>query len=134
MLPFGSLTLGIDMEPLKHSLTLIPPEPPCSNSKKETFCCFPTLIHFVHIYIEKKWMRLCLRLFFDIWLAFCRGIGGAPPTSVFAVTEWAIANEVAIKYEACQTLKLHFEMRKFLTSKEKMIATLVAIGAGFKLD
>jgi len=25
-------------------------------------------------------------------------------------------------------------MRKFLTSKEKMIATLVAIGAGFKLD
>ena len=79
-------------------------------------------------------MRLCLRLFFDIWLAFCRGIGGAPPTSVFAVTEWALANEVAIKYDACQTLKLHFEMRKFLTSKEKMIATLVAIGAGFKLD
>ncbi|WP_260981218.1 hypothetical protein [Staphylococcus hominis] len=26
------------------------------------------------------------------------------------------------------------EMRKFLTSKEIMIATLVAIGAGFNLD
>ncbi|HCV1366883.1 TPA: hypothetical protein OVP63_002727 [Staphylococcus aureus] len=26
------------------------------------------------------------------------------------------------------------EMRKFLTSKAKMIATSVAIGAGFKLD
>jgi hypothetical protein len=33
-----------------------------------------------------------------------------------------------------QTKNRHCEMRKFLTSKEIMIATSVAIGAGFKLD
>ncbi|HFD7960106.1 hypothetical protein [Staphylococcus epidermidis] len=46
----------------------------------------------------------------------------------------SVANEVASKYDACQTKNRHCEMRKFLTSKEIMIATLVAIGAGFKLD
>ncbi|HDK4725400.1 TPA: hypothetical protein PSX21_002879 [Staphylococcus aureus] len=46
----------------------------------------------------------------------------------------SVANEVASKYNACQTKNRHCEMRKFLTSKEIMIATSVAIGAGFKLD
>ncbi|WP_222122417.1 hypothetical protein, partial [Staphylococcus epidermidis] len=53
------------------------PHPP--TAKRKLFAAFPTLIPFAHIYIEKKRMRLCLRLFFDIWLAFCRGFWGLAP-------------------------------------------------------
>lgn len=134
MLPFGSLSLGIDMEPLKHSLTLIPPEPPCSNGKKETFCRFPTLIHFVHIYIEKKWMRLCLRLFLVLWLAFCRGIGGVPPTSRRAATNEHKRMMWLAKPMLAKPLFSIYAEKTFWERKANMIATSVAIGAGFKLD
>ena len=63
-----------------------------------------------------------------------RGIGGLPPNKCICSHEMSVANEVASKYDACQTKNRHCEMRKFLTSKEIMIATSVAIGAGFKLD
>ncbi|WP_373114122.1 hypothetical protein [Staphylococcus epidermidis] len=57
------------------------------------------------------------------WIAFGRGIGGRTPNKCICNHEMSVANEVASKYDDCQTLKLHFEMRKFLTSKAKMIAT-----------
>jgi len=41
---------------------------------------------------------------------------------------------VASKYDACQTKKLLVIGEKLLTNKEIMIATSVAIGAGFNLD
>ncbi|WP_281059004.1 hypothetical protein [Staphylococcus sp. GDY8P45P] len=41
---------------------------------------------------------------------------------------------MASKYDACQTKKLHVIGEKLLTNKEIMIATSVAIGAGFNLD
>ncbi len=63
-----------------------------------------------------------------------RGIGVYPQLRVYCSHEMSVANEVANKYNACQTKNRHCEMRKFLTSKEIMIATSVAIGAGFKLD
>ena len=59
---------------------------------------------------------------------------GVYPQQVYCSHEMSVANEVASKYDACQTKNRHCEMRKFLTSKEIMIATSVAIGAGFKLD
>ncbi len=62
-----------------------------------------------------------------------KGIGGLPQ-QVYLQSRNERMNEVASKYNACQTKNRHCEMRKFLTSKEIMIATSVAIGAGFKLD
>ena len=66
----------------------------------------------------------------SIW----QGVWGHAPNKCICSHEMSVANEVASKYDACQTKNRHCEMRKFLTSKEIMIATLVAIGAGFKLD
>ena len=66
--------------------------------------------------------------------SFIRGIGGCPQQAVFVVTEWAIANDVTSKASACQTKKLLVIGEKLLTNKEIMIATSVAIGAGFNLD
>ncbi|MEJ7307105.1 hypothetical protein WL390_12345, partial [Staphylococcus epidermidis] len=61
-------------------------------------------------------------------------IGGVLPTSRRAATN----EHKRMKWLAKPMLakpKWHYcETRKFLTSKVKMIATLVAIGAGFKLD
>ncbi|MGI2236915.1 hypothetical protein ACQ2GJ_13070 [Staphylococcus cohnii] len=41
---------------------------------------------------------------------------------------------MASKYDACQTILLLVIGEILLTNKEIMIATSVAIGAGFKLD
>ncbi|WP_218587013.1 hypothetical protein, partial [Staphylococcus aureus] len=64
-----------------------PPETPCSNSKKETFCCFSDAYSLRSYLYRKEVNALMLTTNFVIWLAFGRGIGGLPPTSVFAGTK-----------------------------------------------
>ena len=62
-------------------------------------------------------MHLCYLLNQIKWLAFGRGIGGCPQQAVFVVTEWAIANDVASKYDACQTYLEHLCRENILRKK-----------------
>ena len=66
----------------------------------------------------------------SIW----QGVWGHAPNKCICGHEMSVANEVASKYDACQTKLLLVIGEILLTNKEIMIATSVAIGAGFKLD
>ena len=48
-----------------------------------------------------------------------QGGWGTPQQAVFAVTEWALANDVASKYDACQTLIKYLCRENILRKKSE---------------